>query len=38
VYLPAIKAIKGNMVELAAISLPIGLSYKEQLLNAIKKM
>jgi DNA-binding LytR/AlgR family response regulator len=38
VYLPAIKAIKGNMVELAATSLPIGLSYKEQLLNAIKKM
>lgn len=38
VYLPAIKAIKGNTVELAAISLPIGLSYKEQLLNAIKKM
>jgi DNA-binding LytR/AlgR family response regulator len=38
VYLPAIKAIKGSMVELAAISLPIGLSYKEQLLNAIKKM
>lgn len=38
VYLPAIKAIKGNMVELSTISLPIGLSYKEQLLNAIKKM
>lgn len=38
VYLPAIKAIKGNMVELATISLPIGLSYREQLLNVIKKM
>jgi hypothetical protein len=36
--LPAIKAIKGNTVELAAVSVPIGLSYKDQLLNAIKKM
>ncbi|WP_205512079.1 LytR/AlgR family response regulator transcription factor [Longitalea arenae] len=38
VYLPAIKAIKGNRVELAVIDLPIGLSYKERLLNAIRKI
>lgn len=38
IYLRAIKSIKGNMVELGAVSLPIGLSYKEGLLSGVKRM